>query len=342
MDINSFFGRDNLVGTHAPELPSDTGPWINSKPLDLKQLRQDGKVVLLDIWTYSCVNCVRTLPYLKKWWNDYHDKGLVIIGVHSPEFAFEKDLGNVKDAVQAQEIEYPVVLDSDYKIWNAFANHYWPRKYLIDTNGIIVYDHSGEGDYIETEHAIRKELQRANPKLTFGPVSTHEHHHSEGAVCFPFSHELYCGYNRGTLGNRSDIGNNRELEYVDLSSESYEDEQFYLDGKWEVGGEFARHAESEIGSIAIIYHGTEVNFVAKNSDINQGKVYIEVDGKPLREEAAGEDVILDDDGLSYINVAEPKMYQAIKDPDYGEHVFRIKTTSPSFSIYAYTFGGCTE
>ena len=146
-------------GTQAPDFPDDL-KWLNSSPLKLSKLK--GKVVLVDFWTYSCINCQRTLPYLKTWWQKYQDKGLVIIGVHTPEFEFEKELKNVKEALKKYDVTWPVVLDNDYLIWNSFANHYWPAKYLIDHQGKIIYTHFGEGNYQETELEIQKEIGRAS------------------------------------------------------------------------------------------------------------------------------------------------------------------------------------
>jgi thiol-disulfide isomerase/thioredoxin len=138
----------------APELVAG-GQWFNSEPLTLASLR--GKVVLIDFWTYSCINCQRTLPYLKAWYDKYKDQGLEIIGVHTPEFAFEHVQSNVEKAVADFGLKYPSVLDNDYGTWSAFGNQFWPRKYLIDLDGFIVYDHAGEGNYAETEAAIQKQ-----------------------------------------------------------------------------------------------------------------------------------------------------------------------------------------
>ena len=136
--------------------------WINSEELILADLQAENKVVLIDFWTYTCINCIRTLPYLKQWHDKYADRGLVIVGIHTPEFEFEKSLDNVKEAVERFEIKYPVVQDNNYWTWNAFTNRYWPAKYLIDKDGYIRYSHFGEGRYDETEQAIRLLLEEAD------------------------------------------------------------------------------------------------------------------------------------------------------------------------------------
>jgi thiol-disulfide isomerase/thioredoxin len=143
------------AGPQAPELAGG-GAWVNSEPLTLAALR--GRVVLIDFWTYGCINCRNTLPALRGWWNKYRDQGLVIIGVHTPEFAAEHDLANVRDAVARQQIEWPVVQDNDYAIWKAYNNRYWPHMYLIGKHGRIIYDHIGEGAYQATERQISAAL----------------------------------------------------------------------------------------------------------------------------------------------------------------------------------------
>jgi thiol-disulfide isomerase/thioredoxin len=148
-------------GRLAPEL-SGGGSWVNSEPLTLASLREQRKVVLIDFWTYGCYNCQNTLPYVKKWWERYKDQGLVIVGVHTPEFAYEKELDNVQQAVEEAGIEWPVVQDNEMQIWQAYGNHYWPRFYLVDERGQIIYDHIGEGLYDETERQIQAALAAAN------------------------------------------------------------------------------------------------------------------------------------------------------------------------------------
>jgi thiol-disulfide isomerase/thioredoxin len=140
------------------------GAWINSEPLNLTELGAQGKVVLVDFWTFGCYNCRNTLPYLKQWWEKYNDQGLVIVGVHTPEFNSERVLANVQDAVKEQGIAWPVVQDNDYAIWRAYGNRYWPRFYLVDERGQIIYDHIGEGAYEETEARIAAALAAAQAR----------------------------------------------------------------------------------------------------------------------------------------------------------------------------------
>jgi len=150
-------------GPIAPDFEGG-GAWINSAPLKLADLSSQGKVVLIDFWTYGCYNCSNTLPYMKQWWDKYKDQGLVIVGVHTPEFDSEHVLENVQDAVQRQGIGWPVVQDNDYAIWRAYGNHYWPHFYLVDERGQIIYDHIGEGGYDETDRQIAAALAAAKPQ----------------------------------------------------------------------------------------------------------------------------------------------------------------------------------
>ncbi len=149
--------KPRLSGPAAPGFDGG-GAWVNSEPLDLAKLGVQGKVVLVDFWTFGCYNCTNTLPYVKQWWTKYKDQGLVIVGVHTPEFDSERVLANVQDAVKSQGIGWPVVQDNDYTIWKAYGNHYWPHFYLVDERGQIIYDHIGEGSYDQTDAQIAAAL----------------------------------------------------------------------------------------------------------------------------------------------------------------------------------------
>ena len=181
----------------APELIGTPADWLNSPPLKREELR--GKVVLVDFWEYTCVNCIRTLPYLKEWHKRYAKDGVVIIGIHTPEFAFAKDRKNVAQAVKNLGITWPVLLDSEYKNWMAYHNSFWPRKYFINREGNIVADHAGEGGYGESEARIQYLLKEINPDAVFPEVMEPIRDTDRpGAVCYPTTPELYAG-ERGAL-----------------------------------------------------------------------------------------------------------------------------------------------
>ncbi len=230
------------------ELVGITG-WINSPPLTLKKLR--GKVVLIDFWTYSCINCLRTLPYLKEWDEKYRDRGLVIIGVHTPEFAFEKKLENVQNAVKRFQIRYPVALDSDYKTWEAFQNSYWPAHYLFNQEGHLVQEHFGEGGYVQTENQIRA-------LLGLSPIEKEEPKSETHLTQTP---ETY-------------LGSDRASPYA--TGESPGPNQVVLKGGWKVGPESIT-ATGQESILLLNFQATYVYLVMEG----HGTVELLLDGKPL-------------------------------------------------------------
>ncbi|HYL96549.1 MAG TPA: redoxin domain-containing protein, partial [Terriglobales bacterium] len=213
--------------------------WLNSPPLSLRQLR--GRVVLIDFWDYTCVNCLRTLPYIQAWHERYRDKGLTVIGVHTPEFTFAQYESNVERAVRDLGLTYPVVIDSNYELWKAFANRYWPTKYLLDGEGYLRYAHFGEGAYGDTEQAMQELLREINPRLELPPIMEPVRETDRpGAVCFQPSPELYLGHRRGRIGNNNGF---REDEIADYSLPGkLEEGQFYAQGRWASTAEYFESA----------------------------------------------------------------------------------------------------
>src|SRR3989338_790898 len=258
-----LFVGDNLEDVNAPEFPKELA-WLNSKPLKLKELNAEKKTVLVDFWTYSCVNCLRTLPYLLHWYEKYEMSGLEIIGVHTPEFEFEKDILNIKNFLISRKIKYPVVVDSDKKIWDLYSNHVWPRKLLIDIEGRIRYDHSGEGSYSQTEEKIQELLIDTNQALKFNRVVPEIEHLGGGAVCYSATVETYAGFKRGVLGNPEGYFPNRKFEYSYRGE--YTDGAVYLEGIWTAKEQYLEHSVSTKRNkdyLSLRFHGLEVNAVAK-------------------------------------------------------------------------------
>lgn len=319
------------------------GPWINSEPLSIEDLLvKREKAVMVDFWTYSRVNCLRALPYLKKWWSKYKDKAFQLVSVHTPEFDFEEDYDNVERFCRENGIAWPVVMDSDYVIWNAYGNRYWPNKYLVDLDGIIRYDHAGEGAYAETEIMIQHLLREADPLVELPPVESEEQALRARGICLPFSQDLYCGYERGRIGNKEGYHEGRVIDYEDPGS--YEESYIYLNGPWENNAQNVRHAPitSELDDhIAILYYGTEVNAVISPAKGGEFKVRAAVDGGPVPGSMAGADIQIEQ-GRSFLVVNEPRMYRVIRASEYGAHVLRLASDSDEFQVYAYTFGGCLE
>ena len=345
---------------------SDQEKWINSEPLTINRLLRSDHVVLVDFWTYTCVNCLRTLPFLIEWNKKYKASGLVIIGVHTPEFDFEKKKENVNRFVDRLGIRYPVVIDNDYKIWNDFENRYWPAKYLFDQSGKIVYQHFGEGDYIETELAIRKILENLGKDISnipLGEINNQEYdvkmtkgffsekpeigESNKGSEkpYFRLTRELYMGYernfsSRGMYSGQQEYYEEKNRTFKYLDEGNYKHNRFYLNGLWTNAEESIIHErETDIFEdyIALRFLAKSVNVV---SDPNQSKfiAYIELNDKFLNNDSAGEDILFDEIGRSFIKVTEPKMYSLIILPESGEHVLKIYSKQKGFSLFAFTFG----
>jgi len=328
----------------APEFPMGL-KWLNTTALTMQALR--GKVVLIDFWEYTCVNCIRTFPYMKAWHDKYKDKGLVIIGVHTPEFAFAKSLANVDKAVKDFGFKYPIIVDSEMLVWNAYGNRFWPAKYLIDKDGNARYFHAGEGAYEATEARIQQLLKEANPKLELpGVMPVIRGTDKPGAVCYPVTPELYMGSLRGghagTLANREGYqSGGRPVTYRDPGG--WQDGLVYVSGQWKSNEDAlitTRESPSPRDYIAIRYHALEVNSVMRPEDGKPIRLWVYHDGKPVAKKDRGDDVEYDDQGRSFITVDEPRMYYIIKNEKFGHHTLRLATAQPGFGIYSFTFVSC--
>ena len=323
----------------APEIASPAG-FINTTLMDSGQTTPitiseliGKKVILLDIWTYSCINCQRTLPYITAWHEKYRDQGLEIIGVHTPEFEFEKKYENVLAAVKKFNITYPVVQDNGYATWTAYKNRYWPRKYLIDIDGFIVYDHIGEGGYEETEKKIQELLEERMVVFNMEGAIAKDIAKPQGIsdvdASKPRSPEIYFGSGRNEyLGNgkQKTSGAQTLIEPVRVKTNA-----LYMAGTWQFEPEFAENTSAG-SKIIFRYQGRDVYFVASaDSDV---KIKILKDGKPLGLEA-GEDV---DTESSTVTVREDRLYKLIEDSSYGEHTLEMIIESPGLRAFTFTFG----
>jgi len=316
--------------TLAPELVGITG-YINAEEgLRIEDFR--GKVVIIDFWTYTCINCIRTLPHLTAWDRKYRDKGLVIIGVHAPEFEFEKEYENVKDAVEKHDIEYRVVQDNDFATWRAYNNRYWPQKYLIDANGVIRYMHIGEGRYEQTEREIQELLMEIGEE-GFEEGTTGIEDKTPSTQLTP---ELYAGY-RYALQVRN-IGNEQGLrpdEIEDYSlPESRKRDVPYLEGEWLSNPDDLESRDDERSSVVLDFTASSVNIVADSKEPLMLEVYI--DGVYVSEEQAGDDVEFEG-GKAFVLIDEPRLYNLIRG-DYGSYTLKLSTGSTGFTFNAFTFG----
>lgn len=300
----------------APEFPSDL-TWFNSKPLTLKELK--GKVVLIDFWTYSCINCIRTLPHLNRLYSHYKDKNLIIIGVHTPEFSFEKLPDNVLAAIQQFKIAYPIVLDNDYSIWRAYGNLYWPAHYLIDQQGMIRYTHFGEGKYLETENTIRSLLGL----MPLTGIEERTHHRA-------ITSEIYLGYERAQAYPYDfEIYQNTKHHYS--IKESPEADQVSLEGDWIIGPESIKSTSSN-SFIHLNFVGTQVHLVLDGK--SKQPIEVLLDGKPVPAKYYSSDM----NSRGEIIVKESRKYDIISLRNkYGRYRLKIKIPE-GISAFAFTFG----
>ncbi|MDP1880692.1 MAG: cytochrome c biogenesis protein DipZ [Parachlamydiaceae bacterium] len=313
-------GNELPIIAKAPDLVG-INAWINSAPLTLENLK--GKVVLIDFWTYSCINCIRTFPYLRDWYEKYQNKGFVIIGVHTPEFEFEKDEANVKAAVKRFELKYPVAMDNQYKTWQAYANSYWPAHYLIDQNGMVRQVHFGEGKYLETENAIRSLLDLpALSKESLGQEKSQKD--------VKITPETYLGYLRASSYSP-------DIKIVKDKTEKYsfqgnlELNQVALKGSWNIGPEKIT-SESDSSQLSLNFQANRVYLVMGGKSIWPVKVFI--DDQPISPQYRTEDM----DDFGSIKINEPRKYDIInlqgKD---GEHSLTLHIPK-GIEVYAFTFG----
>jgi thiol-disulfide isomerase/thioredoxin len=306
------------LGLARPAIAAQTAPefagiaaWQNSKPLTMRQLR--GKVVLIDFWAYSCINCLRTLPHVTRWYEQYKDKGLVVIGVHSPEFPFEKQEGNVRDAIKRFGITYPVAQDNDLETWDAWDNQYWPAEYLVDQRGNVVAHHFGEGNYMEMENGIRTllGLPRLTEDKTAGSDKDAPDFNQLG------SPEMYFGADR-SKNNASPQGTDTGTRVFTAPSR-LELNQFALVGKWEIGRDNASLVDPN-GEIRLHFKAKKVHMVASaNTPVT---IEVLVDGKPQ----------------APVTVQASQLYTLYSADDYKDHVLTIRIPKANFHAFTFTFG----
>ena len=318
------------------ELPSLAGAveWLNSPPLSTEGLR--GKVVLVDFWTYSCINCLRSLPYVRAWAEKYRDQGLVVIGVHAPEFAFEKNIDNVRRAVKDLNVTYPVAIDNNYAIWRAFGNQYWPAHYFVDAQGRVRYHHFGEGEYEQSESVIRQLLAEAGKSTVAGGGFVQADAAGVGLApddADSQSPETYVGYSRAenfaTAG-----GEIHDQAHAYAAPASFELNQWALAGSWTVRDEKAVLADAP-GRIVYRFHARDLHLV-----LGPG-----ANGKPVRfrvrldGQAPGDGHGADSDAQGLGTVSTQRLYQLVRQSgDIHDRTFEIEFLDPGVEAFAFTFG----
>ena len=311
--------------------------WLNSPPLNMRQLR--GRAVLVDFWDYTCVNCIRTLPYIQAWHEKYSNLGLTVIGVHTPEFTFAQYESNVERGVKEFGLTYPIVIDSDFELFKLFANRAWPSKYLIDKDGYLRYMHMGEGGYIEAETVIQELLREIDPSISLPELMPAVRGEDQpGAVCYVATPELYLGHRRGRIGNESGFAEDRTTDYA-FAGEP-QDHGLYAAGRWHSSAEYFEAAGDGHDRLILKYSAAGVNLVLSSNRTSQGDISIKQDGQPLLPTIATNETKFRD-GVSYLLVDRPRMYSLVDNHDFGTHTLEL-TFAPGVAAYAFTFTSCVD
>jgi len=329
LDESASINQDSGI-KKAPNLVG-IAHYLNTSSEELTK-KMENKVILYDIWTYSCINCIRTLPFITSWDEKYSDQGLLIIGIHSPEFEFEKDPQNVKIAIEKYGITYPVLMDNNMETWKAFENNYWPRKYIADHEGNLRYDHIGEGSYQETEKVIQQLLDERAKEMGFEITSENklvgikEFQHTKFRTP-----ELYFGYkfaqSRNQLGSDEGFQPERIVKYSEPNN--IELNKFYPIGNWKNHEDSMELTEST-GLIKLLFNAKEVNIVTENNA--QLKIFL--DGIPLTEKHAGLDITSGNELI----VSDARMYNIINSKISMSHSMEIKIQGIGLQVFTFTFG----
>lgn len=312
------FNMDLPKGPIAPELILG-GQWFNSEPLTMQELR--GKVVLIDFWTYTCINCQRTFPYLKDWHKKYKDKGLVIIGVHAPEFEFEKDANNVQQALEDFGITYPVMQDNNFATWRSYENRYWPAKYFVDKEGIVRHAHFGEGEYDESEKVIQELLKETGAEDVALNISNPTYQ------LYSKTPEIYLGYERiNEFASPEPIVEDTLATYT--TPTKLANNHVAYEGNWNIMGEYANPQQGS--KLFLNFDAKEVFLVMRSKDITKSssvKVYIDGEQKDF-----GVD---NENGV--VTVSSDSLYKLIKLETPGRHLLRLEFEDSNTEVYAFTF-----
>jgi thiol-disulfide isomerase/thioredoxin len=320
--------------------------WLNSPPLSIDALR--GKIVLVDFWEYTCVNCLKELPYVKAWYNRYKQYGFVIVGVHTPEFTFSGEMANVADANQRLAVSWPVVLDGNKEIWQRYRNAFWPHEYLFNSDGRLVLDHVGEGDYPAMERKIQDLIRQQQPGVKLPEpmkLLAIDSYAKPGAVCYPQTQEVYVGVWRApnaALGNAQGYRRGQIVTYRD-SGRNHLDGLVYLRGPWFNAEQAMVHARNEQAAddhLDLRYHAIQVVSVLKPEAGKPITVYVDQDGKSLEQHDAGADVRYDSAGRAYVLVDTPRAYEIVMNRHYGHHDLRLRPVEYGLGVYTFAFESC--
>ncbi len=326
--------RESLVGTTAPELAH--GEWLNTAPWSIAELVADDSAVLLAFWTSSCASCQRSVPHLNRWWNEFQASGLTILGIHAPEFAFEKSADTVRRAIRDLGITWPVVHDPDHSLWRQFGNRYWPRLLLVDHRGIITHDHIGEGGEQETEGAILALLSLTTPSRSNRP-----HTHKLGTICYPTSPDTYLGAARGTRKNAQRIVPGSFVDFVDPVHA--EQPGVALRGRWKVAEEYVANDPTDPGAtLSLVFSGVSVHLVAGSDWPEPVELEVQLNGQPVPTQLRGSDLVVRND-RTLLRLAQPRLHRLIRaQRAIGHGILDLVPSAGSLQAYVFTFGGCPD
>ena len=309
--------------------------WFNGEPVSVRE--SPGNVFLVDFFDYTSASCLRGIPYLKEWSEKYAEYGLVVIGVHTPEFRFGTEIENVRRAIEQQGIKYAVVCDNEGLMWNLYSATTRPTKFLVDKDGFIRVIHQGEGSYEQLERQVQCLIAEAGIRGVF-PDLTPPFRETDvpGNVCYRATAEVRTGYLHGAMGNTEGYNPESTLDYVDQGL--YLQGRFYLAGKWLNERQLVRYEgeEGEEGYVSLRYQALEVNAVMNCPAANE-RVFVKQDGEWLAEKDRGDDILVGKDGATYVLIDRARMFNLVKNAEFGEHVVRLSTSAANFELYTFSF-----
>lgn len=308
--------------------------WLNSEPIVISALR--GRVILVEFWDYTCVNCMRALPYVKAWHAKYEEYGLVVVGVHTPKFPFGKNPEYVQRSLERFGISFPVVMDNEGIIAARYNNREYPTVHLIDKHGFIRYQSTGDAGYHATERVLQTLLYDTGVEedlpLLMEPLREEDR---AGSICYRPTPELFAGYVKGSIGNIEGFSPESVVDYADPNV--YVEDRIYAVGSWMNDRNSLRHIERDLGKLILSYHACEVTAVIKPEGDGSVEVLLTQDDDYLTEETRGDDVQFDGAGRSFVLITEPRMYHLVKNHRYGEHVLTLSTSNDGLALYSFTF-----
>ncbi len=319
---------------------SGGGGWLNSVPLSREQLL--GKVVLVDFWEYTCINCLHTLPYLREWYRRYKDQGFVIVGIHTPEFIFSAQPSNVAAATKHLGVDWPVLLDPNLTLWHRFDNSVWPHEYLYDQSGNLIENAEGEGNYQQTEHAIQTAIKARDPQFKAPPLMAllpQDNYTKPGSVCYPHTPEVQVGIMRGPGPANLARYMNPVVENNFSDPGSHRDGAVYLRGYWRPTDQALISAAND-GSAMLKYHAIQVVAVMRPEDGVSTRVNVTQDGAPIAHQDAGSDIRYAADGTSYVDVDSSRAYDLIMNKHYGQHELALSPQRVGLGLYSFDFESC--